>query len=127
MNVENLLTKRFTAAIKKSFAQCPLIGPKWFRHHASGRPAHFQFTGVEKLAKATSGQPQWVAKRILRNLDTTGLNVEILVTQDCKINVTLKSPPAGDAPRLKAPAGKPAAKKKSARAKPLSGKRTGGK
>ena len=96
MDVKELLTKRFTEAIGKSFTKCPLIGPKWFKWYANAKPPYFQFTGVEKLAKAATLKPAEVIRRILRHLDTSGLDAEVKVTADDKINVKFNALPDSD-------------------------------
>ena len=92
MDLEKTLKKRFTASIKKTFVErCPLIGDKWFVFYPKGKPADFQFTGVPKLAKATSINPSSVARFILKNLDLKGIDAEVKVTDDHNIRVHLNN------------------------------------
>lgn len=92
MDIKDLLTERFTQAIKTSLPQTPLIGPKWFKLYPNGKPADFQFTGCTKLAKATTLRPHRVVEKILRNLDLKDVASKVEATGDFKINVTLKKP-----------------------------------
>ncbi len=89
MDMKEVLTERFTEAIKKSLPKTPLIGPKWFKLHANGKPADFQFAGCTKLAKATTLRPHRVVEKILRNLDLKDIASKVEPTPDFKINVTL--------------------------------------
>ena len=73
MDIEDKLTRRFVQAIRRSYEPCPLIGPKWFRYNPSGKPAHFQFLGAAKLAKAASGVPRGALARIMKNLNLRDL------------------------------------------------------
>lgn len=96
MNVEELLTDRFIKAVKKSFQPCPLIGPKWFSYNDKISPPCFQFTGVKSLAKATSSQQRAIAERVLRNLDTSGIDADVEITPEFKINLKFRSLPETD-------------------------------
>lgn len=90
-DIEKLLTERFTSAIRKSFAPCPLIGPKWFRLNSGGRPADFQFVGLRKLAKAIGRGPKAIGLAVMRNLDLHGLGVaDVKLTGDDVVNVFLQ-------------------------------------
>jgi hypothetical protein len=91
LETNELLIKRFTKAIGKSFAQVPLIGPRWFKWYGSAKPPYFQFIGVRKLAKATATTPDEVVRRILKHLNMKGVDAEVQVTADAKINLRLKS------------------------------------
>jgi len=86
-----VVTRRFTEAIAKSFARVPLVGPRWFKWYGTADPPYFQFIGARKLAKATATRPDEVVRRILRHLDTKGLDAEVQVTPDAKINLRFKS------------------------------------
>jgi len=90
MNLERELTKRFKTAIRKSLPRCPLIGPKWFDYSPDGKPAHFRFTRVDKLVKATGMNAKVLAKRIANNLDLEDLNADVKIIQDQEIRLTLK-------------------------------------
>lgn len=93
MDVGELLTARFTKAVRKSFDPCPLIGPKWFRYRGDAVPPYFQFTGAKSLAKATSSTPERVAQRIVRNLDMDGIGAEVEITGDSRISVKFRKLP----------------------------------
>ena len=90
---KDLLKERFVRAVQKALPQTPLIGPKWFRYHQKGKPAHFQFCGVPKLAKATGKNPKYLAQMVLKNLNTRGLDVDVKLMPDYRINVTFNKPP----------------------------------
>lgn len=89
MDIKEVLTERFTKAIKKSLPQTPLIGPKWFKLYPKGRPADFQFTGCVKLAKAASKSPKFVLQAIIRNLAVQDIAAKVTPAKDFRINVTL--------------------------------------
>lgn len=89
MDIKEVLTKRFTQAIKKSLPKTPLIGPKWFRLCPKGRSADFQFTGCPKLAKAACKKTEHVLNMILKNLSIQDIASKVSHTDDYKINVTL--------------------------------------
>lgn len=90
MDIKDVLTKRFTKAIKNALPRnTPLIGPKWFNLHPSGTPADFQFTGCAKLAKATAMRPDKILDRILAKLSVDDIASAVERTADHKINVTL--------------------------------------
>ena len=93
MDMKQVLTERFTAAIRKALPKTPLIGPKWFRFYPNGKPADFQFTGCGKLAKATKKDPRRVAQAILKHVRLTDLNAVATLTEDEKINVVLRDKP----------------------------------
>ena len=90
METEQVLRQQFTAAIRKSFNPCPLIGEKWFNFHANGKPADLEFTGAGKLAKATCKRPEQVARTIVKNLALGKVAAEVEVTSDSIILVRLK-------------------------------------
>ena len=96
MDIKKTLSKRFTKAIGKSFNRPPLIGPKWFSWHGEAKPPYFQFTGVGKMAKATMTKPDEIVRRLVRHLDTSGLDVEVQATSDGKINVKFNKLPDSD-------------------------------
>ena len=89
MDIKQVLTERFTEAIRKSLPKNPLIGPKWFKLHPNGKPADFQFTGCTRLAKATTLRPHRVVDKILKAVDLKDIASKIETTDDFKINVTL--------------------------------------
>ena len=91
MKIKEVLIKRFTEAIGKSFDRPPLIGPRWFKWYGTAKPPYFQFIGARKLAKAITTEPDEVVRRILRHLDMKGLEAEVQVTPDAKINVRFKN------------------------------------
>ncbi len=93
MNVEELLTTRFTKAIKKSYSQPPLIGPKWFHYSGKANPPYFEFTGAGRMAKALASRPDRVAKKLVQNLDLSGLDATVEIKADSKIYVKLNSLP----------------------------------
>jgi hypothetical protein len=88
--IQEELTQRFVAAIRKSFQPCPLIGPKWFQL-VEGPPPQFQFTALGKLAKAVCKNPLRVAQTVARNLDLGGLPVAEVVPGESGITVNLKN------------------------------------
>ena len=91
MDLEKTLKKQFVASIKKTFIErCPLIGDKWFIFYPKGKPADFKFTGVPKLAKATSINPSSVAKFIVKNLSLKGIGADVEITEKHDILVHLK-------------------------------------
>ena len=89
MDIKEVLTQRFTKAIKKSLPKTPLIGPKWFKLYPSGRPADFQFTGCRKLAKAACKSPKHIMHLILKNVSLKDISSKVSYTKDYRINVTL--------------------------------------
>ena len=92
MDMQKLLTDRFVQAIKKSFAPCPLIGPKWFRLLAEDRPPRFCFSGSRKLAKATKDSPEAIVQRLLDNLDLSDLEVNVRTAKNWDVNVFFSGP-----------------------------------
>ena len=96
MTIDKVLTTRFTEAIRKSFNDCPLIGKSWFQWNGNAEPPFFRFTGAKKLAKASLTKPGEIVRRILRHLDTDGLDVEVKVTAGCDINVLCRTPSQDD-------------------------------
>lgn len=117
------LTERFVKGIRKSFAPCPLIGPKWLQEFPKGRPADFRFFGIRKLSKAIGQPPQRILKTVMRNVSFKGLDVEVEITGGIYVDIFLKGKPRakprkrpqtavdGDGakpkPRIKKPFGKP--------------------
>ena len=84
MDMLQVLTQRFTAAIREAFPErTPLIGPKWFQWVGKGPSARFRFIGCAKLAKATKCKPERVAAMISANLNTADLGVTVTVSKDC--------------------------------------------
>ena len=90
MDIKDVLTERFTKAIRKSLPKTPLIGPKWFKLYPNGKPADFQFTGCSKLAKAACKKPKHILDMILKNLSVKDIAANVSPTNDFKISVTLK-------------------------------------
>lgn len=104
MDTLELLTQRFTEAIKKAMPdRTPLIGPKWFQWVGKGTDARFRFIGCEKLAKATKSNPRRVAASIASNLKLDDLNVTVKVSDEAIFVV-------GPAPDAEAEVGKEAEK-----------------
>jgi hypothetical protein len=97
MDIEDKLKRRFSQAIRRSYDPCPLIGPKWFQYNPDGKPAHFQFVGGKKLAKAASGSPRMALRRVLKNLNVRDLNARAEIVGQ-EIHVHIEGPP----PREKA-------------------------
>jgi len=97
--IEQVLTDRFTRAIKRALKPCPLIGPKWFHYHPEGKPADFVFTGVGKLAKATGQRRRRVADLIMRNLNLQGAGFhvkDVKVSRSGRISVFINKPGGED-------------------------------
>ena len=94
MDIAEELKKRFIKAIKKSFHQTPLIGPKWFRYNPGGKPCDFQFLGVGKLAKAAGRPPEAIAELLIKNLKLGGLKAQAKITRSGQISVSLENRPA---------------------------------
>jgi len=94
-DIQAVLTARFIAAIRKSFNPCPLLSPKWFKYYPNGKPADFQFTGLYKLAKATTRPQALITQMIIKNLDLKGVEADVRsTTKRDAINVCLKKPQA---------------------------------
>ena len=93
MEPREFIRKRFVQAIQKSFDPCPLIGDRWFRYHEKTTPPYFQFAGAKKLAKAIGTNPKRICAAILEHMDLRGIDGELNVTSDVKINLILKSIP----------------------------------
>jgi len=89
MDMQEVLTERFTAAIRKALPErTPLLGPKWFQWTGKGDSARFRFIGCPKLAKATKSSPKRIADSISRNLSVADLGVVVNVSADSIFNVT---------------------------------------
>jgi len=86
-DMEKLLTKRFTDAVRKGFKPCPLIGPKWFRYYGDAKPPYFRFVGVAKLSKATGFKLESVVQRIVEHLDVKDLDAKVDITAQGNIHV----------------------------------------
>jgi len=97
--IEQVLTDRFTRAIKRALKPCPLIGPKWFHYYPGGKPADFVFSGVGKLAKATGQKPRRITDLIMRNLNFQGVGFtvrDVKVSRSGRISVFINRPRGGD-------------------------------
>ncbi|HUS47935.1 MAG TPA: hypothetical protein VM098_07440, partial [Phycisphaerae bacterium] len=92
---EKDLTERFKAAIRKSLPQCPLIGPKWFRYADDGRRESLRFVCMGKLVKATGLKGEALADRIVKNLDLSGLDAEVKITDELEIRIRLQRSQSG--------------------------------
>lgn len=89
-DIQAVLTARFIAAIRDNFQPCPLLGEKWFKYNASGKPVDFEFLGIARLAKAVGEKPEKVAHMLVSKLDLKGLRADVTIRADYTIAVTIK-------------------------------------
>lgn len=102
--IEQELTDRFIAAIKKSFEPCPLIGPKWFRFHPRKSTWDFVFVGLPKLAKAGGKKLNITSVMIRKNVNLTGLPIaETKFDEDGKVYIRFQKPAPAASPEVSAP------------------------
>lgn len=86
--LEQSIKDRFIDAIRKTFPHpTPLIGERWFVFSPNGKPADFQFMGVNKLAKATAMAPKRIAQMLIKNLDLGAIPALVEMTVDNRINL----------------------------------------
>lgn len=102
---EDIAKQQFVKAIQNALPKpTPLIGGKWFRYHPDGKPAHLEFTGIRKLAKATSIPIDRVAKQIFAKLSAEALKSELELTEDYMILVRRNDHQAAGDDKSQAPA-----------------------
>lgn len=102
---EDIAKEQFVKAIQNALPKpTPLIGVKWFRFHPDGKPADLEFTGIRKLAKATSIPIDRVAKQVVRRLSAQALDSQIELTDDHMILVHRNDNKAGGGEKSQGPA-----------------------
>ena len=94
---EELAKAQLIKAIKKVFPDpTPLIGDKWFKCHADGKPADMEFIGMAKLSKATGSGAKKIAAGIVRNMDLDKLGCDAVVAKNHSILLRKRGGRSGD-------------------------------
>lgn len=124
------INDRLTAAIRKAFTPCPLIGANWLKEMPGRNPPDFRYYGIRRVAKATGWSAPRIAAAVLQGLTWDDLGVSCDLRDDL-LEFTRTDRPAvdnakkqaGDKGRKpKAAAGTKAGKPKAGGAKKAPGK-----
>lgn len=78
-NQESALRAQFAEAVVSLSKPPVLVGPNWLHRAPSGKPGHFEFVGIPRIAKALKQPPSRIHGMLMRKLrlEALGLTSEV--------------------------------------------------